>query len=432
VADIPRIAFSQKSVRTGEQPISYLLKQAVANRNMISLAAGLVDHETLPHEAVREAAGEILGDPETGRRALQYGTIRGDDRLRGLMLEHLGRLEGVDPSRLGLGSEHVVVTSGSQQLLYLVSDMLVDPGDIVIVSAPSYFVYLGTLENLGARAVSIPMDADGMRTDLLEERLEQLEREGLLPRVKLIYVVSYFQNPTGLTLSAERRPELVRIAQRFSRDHRILVLEDAAYRELCYEGAVPPSVKRHDPANEWVVLAQTFSKPFSPGLKTGIGFLPDELVEPLDQQKGNHDFGSANFNQHLLAHAMASGRYAQQVQALVRQYRTKLTAMLDGLEAALGDLRPEVDWTRPRGGLYVWVTAPEGVDTGPDGELLACCLERGVLYVPGQYCYGPAEPGAAVPTHHMRLSFGVQSPENIQEGLHRLADALRECPPVRS
>jgi len=423
---LSEFGLSDKALRTQEQPISYLMAAAVCDPDLISLAAGLVDYASLPVQPVRELGGELLADLKAGQVALQYGTTQGLAELREAVLEHFCRLEGCRPADLSLTPDNCVITEGSQQALYILSDILLNPGDIVITSAPTYFVYTGTLTSLGARILSVPMDEQGMRIDALEELLQQLQQDGRLERLKIIYEVTYYQNPTGLSLATERRRQLVELARRYSTHHRILVLEDAAYRELRYDGPTWPGVKRFDPENEFVATTMTFSKPFAAGLKTGYIFLPDELTDPFLQQKGNHDFGSCNFAQHLLYRALTDGTYERHVQRVCEAYRPKRDAMVDALEEHLGGVHPEVRWNRPSGGLYVWLTVPQAVDTSRDGWLFQRCLAKGVLYVPGAYCYAPG-PDGRVPTNAMRLSFGVQDADSIREGVRRLAEAVREA-----
>ncbi len=421
-------ALSQKARRTVAPPISYLMAEGVTNPNLISLAAGLVDYDSLPVRRVREALDRLLANEALGRAALQYGTTAGLADLREAMLCHFERLESKSRQQMKLSPDDVLVTTGSQQLLYLLTDILVDPGDIVITAAPSYFVYTGVLEAAGARVLTVPADADGMRTDMLRSLLERLQDGGELHRVKLVYVVSYFDNPTGASLAAGRRSEIVEIAREYSRDHRILILEDAAYRELRYGGPALPSVKAYDPRNECVATVMTFSKPFSAGMKTGYAFVPRELIEPLIFQKGNHDFGSVNLVQHLLYELVRRGEYEAHLREACASYRHKRDVMLAALDRELGGVAG-VSWTRPDGGLYVWMTLPRSVNTGRAGELFRRAVASGVLYVPGEYCFVRG-PDRAVPTHHLRLSFGVARPADIEEGVRRLAGCIREVLPT--
>lgn len=420
-------ALSARARRAADQPISYLLAEALANPRLISLAAGLVDYESLPGDSVSTLLQSILREPESARAALQYGTTKGYAPLRALLYDHLAELDAAPPDDFPGSAEDIVICTGSQQLLHILTDLLVDPGDIVIAAWPSYFVYTGALSAFGARVRTVDLDEHGMVPQKLDTLLAELVDAGQLPNVKIIYTCTYHQNPTGLTLSAERRPAILDIARRYSdlSGWRILVIEDAAYRELTFGGQAPPSIKRHDTENQYVALLQTFSKPFAPGLKTGYGLLPGDLVEPVALQKGGRDFGSANLCQHLLHEALRRGIFKQHVQKLRRTYAAKRDAMLDALETHLGPIMPhEIHWTRPTGGLYVWLTLPETIDTGRTGPLFSAAIEQGVLFLPGQYCY-PQDDRRTPPRNTMRLSFGVPTIDQIHTGIERLAEAIR-------
>jgi 2-aminoadipate transaminase len=198
---------------------------------------------------------------------------------------------------------------------------------------------------LGVRTLSVPMDEQGMNTEALEETLGRLEKNGELDRLRLIYTCDYFQNPSGRTLALPRRQHMLELVRRFSRKNRIFILEDAAYRELRYDGVDIPSIKSFDTDNTHVILAMTFSKSLSPGLKTGYGFLPRELVGPFLRLKGNHDFGSNNLTQHLLDDLLETGAYDRHVALLCDVYRRKrdalLTALNDEFAAAMVSKRTE-------------------------------------------------------------------------------------------
>jgi 2-aminoadipate transaminase len=417
------VRLSRRAEWTRNQAIGFLMQQAVENPQVISLAAGLVDRDTLPVEEARAAVAEILRDEEQGRDVLQYGTTQGAERLRGALVDHLAGMEGKRPQAMGLDPNRIILTNGSQQLLSLVCQVLLDPGDICLVASPTYFVFLGTLAGVGARAVPVETDEDGMRMDALETELERLEAAGELDRVKLIYLVSDFENPSGISLSAERRAAAVEIARRFSKEHRIFVLEDAAYRELRYDGPELPSIWSHDETGDTVILAQTFSKSFSPGLRVGYGVIPAELLEPICDRKGNEDFGSAHFNQRLIATVFEQGRYAAHVEKVCASYRVKRDSMLAAADRYFGDI-PGVRWVRPHGGLYVWMALPEHVETGFDSRLFQQAAKtEEVMYVPGELCYAGSEEQR--PKNRMRLSFGVQTPSGIEEGMQRLARAVR-------
>ncbi len=418
---MPALPLSKQALRTADSPISYFIRKAIETQGLISLAAGLVDESSFPTADLADAAASILNDPESARIALQYGSTQGLPALREQILQMVCTADGVRPAELNLSAGDVVLTTGSQQLLYLLGEALFDPGDIVICEAPSYFVYHGVLQTRGVKTLAVPMDEGGMDVGALEALLAKLEASGEIAKLKLIYTVDYFQNPTGLTLAGERRPRLVELAKKYSRHHRILILEDAAYRELRYDGPDLPSIKKFDATNEYVVYTGTFSKPCAPGLKTGFALMPQDLLGVVLNLKGNHDFGSSNLAQHIISRLLASGAYARHVEKLRRVYRAKRDAMLAALSAEFAD-KPQVIWTIPAGGLYVWATFP-GIGSGPDGEFVKRCLEEGVLYVPGEFGHVPDEHGH-IPTDETRLSFGVSSPEQLAEGIRRMRRAL--------
>lgn len=414
------LALSAKALRTVEPPISDLMARALQTPGLISFAAGLVDEETLPAAAARTVCRRVLATPACARAALQYGTTLGLKPLREALVEHIAGLEGRSARSMNLSADQILLTTGSQQSLYLVADTLVNPGDIVIAARPSYFVFTGVLSSLGARVLTVPMDDRGMIVSEVDRLLAKLSRTGELARVKFIYCTSYYQNPTGLTLSLSRRRELLAIAQRYSRRHRILIIEDAAYRELRYEtNARPlPSIRSMDKTGQYVLLAQTFSKPFAPGLKLGYTAMPPDLLQQVLRQKGNHDFGSANLCQHIALEAMQSGAYAKHVRRLCGHYRRKRDLLLAALRQHL-PRRKDIHWTVPGGGLYVWLTLPDSIDTGGKGELFRRCLEAGVLYVPGEYAF--AEQGTR---NQMRLCFGQVQTRQIREGMRRFAGVV--------
>lgn len=451
------LGWSAKAKRTREQPISFLIAEAFRNPKLVNFAAGLVDPWSLPVDECRDIAGRILGDVDRGRRALQYDTTVGLADLRRRCLQHLAELEGVPANKLGYSADDLVVTNGSQQALYVIADVLVDPGDIVIAANPSYFVYAGALQSLGADVRCVPMDEGGMDVDAVGRLLAAIDEQGLIDKVKFVYCTSYFDNPTGLTLAADRRPKLLELVRRYSRNHRILILEDAAYRELRYDGPVLPSIKSYDADNQHVAIAHTFSKPFAPGLKLGYTAMPKDLVHAVAQQKGNHDFGSSSLAMAIAAEAMADGSYAKQVERLKATYRAKRDAVVTALDAAFGPegssgvvgwsgggvkaegnghaatppphyptTPPRISYTRPNGGLYVWMTLPPGLDASRTGPLFPAAIEAGVLYVPGDYCFQPDEVGHT-PTNHMRLCFGQVHPDQIPLGVERLAGVLKRA-----
>jgi 2-aminoadipate transaminase len=425
MSDPPPLALSAKALRTADSPINSLIAAKLANPDLVNFAAGLVDEETLPVQEVARITGRIFGEARRGQRALQYGTTIGLRPLREALVAHLEHLDGRNVGDLGLSADDVLVSTGSQQALFLIADVLLDPRDIVITANPSYFVFTGALQSMGAKVLAAPMDDDGMDVDAVERLIVDVERRGELPRLKFIYCTSFFDNPTGLSLSTPRRKRLVEIVRRFSTDHRILILEDAAYRELRYDGESLPSIKSFDPDNRFTIITQTFSKPFAPGVKLGYTAMPPDLLDQVLRQKGNHDFGSSNLCQEIALETMSDGSYVLHLEVLKAEYRRKRDATLAALAAHLKESR-ELHWTHPNGGLYVWLTLPPNVDTSREGKLFERCVKHGVLYVPGAYSFHPDERGRT-PNHHMRLCFGQVRMEEIAPGIERLAGAIREA-----
>jgi 2-aminoadipate transaminase len=416
-------SFGRRASWAGDEPIvGLLMAKALGQPDLISLAAGFVDHETLPVEPTRRALEIIWSNADLARAALQYGTTVGYPPLRKALLDRMLQSDAKTAAELNVGLENVVITAGSNQLLFLVGDVLLDPGDIVICAAPTYYVFLGTLANLGVRAVGVEADRHGLIPEAVEDELQRRQLAGELGRVKAVYVTTYYDNPCAVTLPAARRAMLVEIIKRWSRRQKIYLIEDAAYRELRYSGEDTPSLRAFDPDGDTVVHAGTFSKSFSPGIRVGWGVLPPKMAKPVLAEKGNFDFGSANFNQVLMTAVLEQGLFDEQVERIRAGYREKITAILaaaDEFLEPIGGIR----WIAPSGGLYVWLCLPEGIDTGFSGPLFNRAVAEGVLYVPGEYCY-PAE-GLPRPKNTLRLSFGSQPSRQLRRGVEALARAIR-------
>ncbi|HUG20883.1 MAG TPA: PLP-dependent aminotransferase family protein [Planctomycetaceae bacterium] len=413
--------FSSRADWASRGAISFLMQQGVENPGVLSLAAGLVDPSTLPVEETRHAFQQLLADDTRAREALQYGTTQGSETLRQALVPFFSRLEGRSPDDLNITRDDFFLTTGSQQLLSLTCELLFDPGDICLVAAPTYFVFLGALQGVGARAIPVATDSDGMCPDALERKLAELEANGELERVKLIYLVSYYDNPSGISLSTERRSRMVEIAEKWSKSQRIFILEDAAYRELQYDGEVFPSLWSFDDERETVIYTQTFSKSYAPGVRVGFGIVPEVLAKPLNDRKGNEDFGSAHLNQRLIATILQGNEYSSHVERVKESYRTKRDAMLAAAEKYFSGLKG-VRWEHPHGGLYVWMSLPEQIATGFASRLFEEAVKQhGVMYVPGELSYAPEH----AEQNHMRLSFGVLPAEKITEGMRRLSEAVK-------
>lgn len=422
--DQQKSQFSQRSKWATGQQIGYLMQQGVDYPDCLSLAAGLVDPTTLPVQIVQRQMQEILSDPKRARQALQYGTTEGALSFREVLIDYLATLEQCTLSALELTPQRCVVTTGSQQLLDLVSQAIFDPGDICLVTSPTYFVYLSTLQGAGADVRSISCDDQGIIPSSLEAELESIEQAGELHRVKLLYLVSYFDNPRGITMPLKRRLEVLDILTRWSSRQYIYLLEDAAYRELWFDTPPPASMYALDKTKQRVILAQTFSKSLSPGIRTGFGILPDALVKPVTDIKSIHDFGSPHLAQICIENLIRSGDYAEHVAQLRDSYQKKSLAIWRSLEEKILQ-QAGMTARQPTGGLYVWLQIDSAYpETRFDEEFFGECVEnQQLMYVPGELFFANKKCPAALRT--MRLSYGVQSEANLQEGIHRLAQGLK-------
>jgi 2-aminoadipate transaminase len=351
---------------------------ALSRPKLISLAAGFTDSASLPVTEARAALNQVLRSPKTGQPALQYGSTAGDPALRKLTAEYLRKLDKVvaTPSsqtgRRGVAATYsptrLLITSGSQQLLYMTTEALCDEGDIVLVEDPTYFVYLGILQSRGLRARGVRLERDGLDLAHLESVLQSLKRSGELRRVKMIYLVSYFQNPTGVTTSFVKKVEALKLLNQFERaaGHPIYLLEDAAYRELRFDPVAAVCDRRTSDemtnirrsqtaatsygeksalavpgAAERVIYAGTFTKPFATGARVGYGVLPEPVFSAVKHIKGNHDFGTANLLQQLFVRALASGIYERQVARLQKRYARKARVMKLAIQK---HFPPAVEW----------------------------------------------------------------------------------------
>ena len=439
-------AFSKMGRRTQAPPISWLMKLPLDHPSLISLAAGFTDNESLPVAEARALLNEILGSSKTGRMALQYGTTVGDPQLRRLTAERLWQLDssrgtrstaslidmkrestvGLSPRELKeiYSPERAIITSGSQQLLYMLTECLCDPGDVVLVEDPTYFVYLSIVQSHGLQCRGIRLAEDGIDLGDLEHTLKALQRSGGLKRVKMLYLVSYYQNPTGITTSFVKKVEALKRLKQFERaaGHPIYLLEDAAYRELRFAGDDVSSALAVKGAADRVIYAGTYSKPFATGARVGFGILPEPLLDAVLRVKANHDFGTSNLLQQLLSRALASCRYEKHLSALRHRYARKAVAMVKAMRE---HFPADVRWEEPRGGLYVWARLPGSVKSGLKSKLFQSALKHGVLYVPGELCYAD-DPTRRKPNHEMRISFGSATEADIRAGIARLGATLRE------
>ena len=320
--------------------------------------------------------------------------------LPGLRDYVAGRLASLQGQRPAAGE--LMITSGGIDCMELIAKSMVDTGDVVVVEAPTYLGAIMAFRGYEADLRGVPMDDDGMRVDVLADLLAT----GLRPKV--LYTIPDHQNPTGLSIAADRRAELVDLARRY----HFLILEDVAYRELGFEDTAPPSLWSQAP--DVVVQAGTFSKTFFPGVRLGWAAGPSEIITQLVTAKQNSDQCSGALGQRMLEEYGRGGHLDRQLVESRALYARRAALMNDALRAHMPD---GTTWTSPRGGFFTWVTAPDGVDTV---ALSPAASARKVAYVPGQPFY-PGQGGAT----QMRLAYSRVSDELIDEGARRLGDLVR-------
>jgi 2-aminoadipate transaminase len=371
-----------------------------ARPEVISLAGGLPDTSTFPPDTFAAVTQRIAS--ESCAKALQYGPTEGLPETKACIAEVMAA-EGMraDP-------EDIVVTTGGQQVIDLVVKTLVDPGDVIVAEAPTYPGAVPTFSSYQADVVQIEMDAHGMRIDLLEETLDRLEREGRRP--KFIYTVPTFQNPAGVTMSLERRHRLVEIAN----ERELLVLEDNPYGMLRYEGEPLPPLRSLD-GGVFVMYLGTFSKILSPGIRLGWVVAPPPVLEKINLGKQAADLCTSTLSQLMVQAYFEQSRWRDYVEALTELYRDRRDTMLD----ALAEFFPrEAEWTRPQGGMFIWATLPDFIDTT---DLLARALRENVAFVPGSGAYLDGRGRSS-----MRLNFSASDGDDIREGIRRIGEVIKE------
>ncbi len=366
---------------------------------VISLAGGWPDTSTFPADSYAALMSTVASN--SCARALQYSPTEGLSVVKRCIVEVMAA-EGI-----AIDPEELLVTTGGQQVIDLVCKTLVDPGDVVVCEAPTYPGAVPTFGAYEADVVHVTMDRDGMRIDELRATLSKLESEARRP--KFIYTVPTFHNPAGVTMSYERRVELVEIAA----EHELLILEDNPYGLLRYEGSPLPPLRSLD--NEFVIYASTFSKILSPGVRLGWAAAPAPVLEKMNIGKQSADLCSSSISQYFVSAYFDSRPWEEYVRSLIEIYRRRRDVMLD----ALAEHFPrEAEWTHPQGGLFIWLTLPDYIDTT---DLLARALDEHVAFVPGRAAFLDGRGGSS-----MRLNFSGVDESNIREGIRRLGEVVRE------
>mgnify|MGYP000886295157 FL=1 len=393
--------YAQRTQRMKASAIRELLK-LTEQPDVISFAGGLPAPDVFPVDEFKRACNYVLD--HHGAQALQYGTTDGYIPLREMIARHTNRLG------IGVSVENIMITSGSQQALDLLGKIFINHGDRILVENPTYLGAIQAWNAYGAEYIPVALDDDGMDTRVVEDAL----RKG----PKFIYVLPNFQNPTGVTLSMERRRQLIKLADQYG----VPIIEDDPYGQLRYEGDNLPPVElldsqMRDKTNAYtgnVIYLSTFSKILAPGIRLAWVIAPVEVINKLILAKQGADLHTSTFNQ-IVAHEVGQHGYLDRhVKIIQDTYRERRNVMIESLEEHMPN---GVSWTNPQGGLFLWVTVPETLNTI---EIFKDAVAQKVAYVPGENFYA-----CGGGSNTMRLNFSSTQPDLINEGIARLGKVLK-------
>lgn len=393
--------FSKLSRGSRASEIRELLK-LTEKKEVISFAGGLPNPQAFPFQDIKDIFNDQL--EKNGPLMLQYGTTEGVTELRRAIAERMKK------KGMKIDYTNVFITSGSQQCLDLVGKVFLDPGDIVIVSAPTYLGAANAFRSYGAVFESVPMDDDGMIPELLAEKLDQLQKHGQAP--KLLYVEPSFHNPAGVSIPQNRREEIMRLARKYD----IVVLEDSPYSELRFSNSGEPakSLKAMDTDGR-VIYTSTFSKVLAPGFRLAWCVAEGEILNKLIIVKQATDLCTNAVGQYVAAEYITKGYMDNHVKKIISLYEGKKNLML----AAMEKYFPEgTKWTKPEGGLFIWVTLPDYMDTR---SMFGRAIKNKVAYVIGSAFFADKSG-----KNTMRLNYSYASDQEIEEGIKRLALTIKE------
>ena len=373
---------------------------AVASRpEIVSLAGGMPNLSALPMEMMAGVVNQLI--LTNGAEALQYGSGQGHPKLREQICEVMA-LEGIRAN-----PDDVVITTGSQQALDLISRIFIDPGDVVLVEAPSYVGALGTFRQYEAAVVHVETDGDGLVPESLRAAIKSLRATGR--KIKFLYLIPNYQNPTGVCLPADRRTEILTIC----REAEIFVLEDNPYGLLGFDKPSPNAMRAEDSEN--VIYLGSFSKTIASGLRVGWALVPQSLKDKMVIASESSILCPSNFTQLTISSYLADQPWRDQIASFCELYKVRRDAMLE----SLGEHFPaEATWTKPGGGFYVWVNLPPEIDTK---ALMPKAIVAKVAYVPGNAFYADG-----LGSWSMRLSYCHPTPERIREGVKALGGVIKQ------
>ena len=392
--------FSERAKELRASEVRELLK-LLEVPDMISFAGGFPNPETFPVEIIREIANDVL--KTDGSKALQYGITEGCPQLRESVAERMKK-KGMDVSK-----DNVLIVSGSQQVIDLAGKVFIDPKDTVVISAPTYLTALTGWAVYQASFESIPIDKDNMRMDIFEERMKKLAKRANPPEI--VYALPNFQNPAGVTMPEKNRRKLVDLAS----DYDFLIIEDDPYGELRYRGKHIPPIKSFDDEGR-VIYMSTFSKILSPGLRVGWVVAHEDILRKLVVAKQSADVCTNVLGQRIAHEYIVRGHIDPQIEKIKKLYSKKMDIMLSGMDEFMPD---GIEWTKPDGGMFLWVDLPDWMDSG---ELLKKALKKRVAFVTGKAFFADPKDG----TTSLRLNFTHPSDPMITEGLRRLGSVVNQ------
>jgi DNA-binding transcriptional MocR family regulator len=384
----------------GMQPSEIRSLFAVASRpEIVSLAGGMPNLSALPMGMMADVVHNLIST--NGAEALQYGSGQGHPKLREQICDVMA-LEGIRAN-----ADDIVVTTGSQQALDLISRIFIDPGDVVLVEAPSYVGALGTFHQYEASVVHVELDSNGMVPEALRQAIKSVRAAGR--KIKFLYLIPNYQNPSGVLLPADRRTEILEIC----RKEEIFVVEDNPYGLLGFDRPSPNAMRAEDSEN--VIYLGSFSKTISPGLRVGWALVPPSLKEKLVIASESSILCPSNFTQLTISNYLANQPWRDQIASFCNLYKVRRDAMLESLTE---HFPASATWTKPGGGFYVWVTLPPEIDTK---AMMPKAIVAKVAYVPGTAFYADGLGSWA-----MRLSYCYPTPERIREGVKALGGVIKQ------
>ncbi len=415
---IKQVRFSTMGNRAEDSTIVSMMSEALTKPDLLSLAAGFTDNEILPKEKITSIVDKLFLE-STSSEYLQYGINQGRSKFRKLIADFFSNYP--NESADYWSAENIIVTNGSQQALYLAAQILCDPGDIILVQQPSYFVMLEALKGLGVQAVSIPTFENGnINFDEFSKLITGYQLVNKIGRIKALYMVTYYANPTSQCLSLDEKKKLGNFIN--SLNFSLPVIEDAAYREFYFSEpySAPSTLSLAEFKDLPVLYTGTFTKPFATGLKVGFACVTDnEWRNNILRVKAHHDFGTANFNQAIIEQLLLENTYSDHLHSIQIHYFKKMR-LLDETLRSEGLNEINWNWEIPTGGLLIWLKGPDALDTSIGSEFYKSCIENNVIYVPGNLCFAHG-----TPLNYVRLSYGAPNNDNLVEAAKRFVSVAK-------